>query len=167
MGYAFSGPYSHKGCYAYNSGSNQGKAFFGTGGSEEDMKKELPENRYRPRNYDCAAVECSMAASTRFKVNSCSSSSKFSADFKCMNAFVGTVTKFSYLHRVSKQQYWNKDIRLEFSDGSKQSYQLKAESGVVQTFTLSKPVTTTFVKIVVVSHYSKNNNGAREIEFFG
>ena len=53
--HAFSGPYSHKGCYAYNSGSNQGKAFFGTGGSEEDMKKKLPENRYRPRNYDCAA----------------------------------------------------------------------------------------------------------------
>ena len=137
-----------------------------------------------------ATVEgCDLSSSTRFKVNSCSSSSKFSKDFGCMNAFdgtaektwatnaqgsgswikadfAGTVTKFSYQHRVSKQKYWNKDIRLEFSDGSTQSYQLKAESGV-QMFTLSKPVTTTFVKIVVVSHYHKSNNGAREIEFFG
>ena len=132
---------------------------------------------------------CTAASSTRMKVNSCSASSKLSKAFGCMNAFDGsseetwatagqgagswikanfiaTVTKFSYQHRQSKQKYWNKDIRLEFSDGSTQSYQLKAESGV-QMFTLSKPVTTTFVKIVVVSHYHKSNNGAREIEFFG
>ena len=79
---------------------------------------------------------------------------------------VGTVTKFSYQHRISKQQYWNKEIRLQFSDGSTQSYELEAESGV-QPFTLLKPVTTAFVKIVVVSHYNQNNNGASEIEFFG
>ena len=79
---------------------------------------------------------------------------------------VGTVTKFSYQHRQSKQGYWNKDIRLQFSDGSKQTYQLKEVSSV-QTFTLSKAVTTTSVKIVVVSHYKKNNNGAAEIEFLG
>ena len=79
----------------------------------------------------------------------------------------GTVMKFSYRHRTSKQQhYWNKDIRLEFSDGTYQSYQLKEESGV-QMFTLTKPVTTTFIKITVTSHYHKNNNGAVEIEFFG
>merc|ERR550537_2154888 len=117
-------------------------------------------------------------------------SSKINSQFACMNAFDGTteknwgtngegkgswikakfdegiLTKFSYQHRVSKQQYWNKEIRLQFSDGSTQSYQLKAESGV-QTFTLLKPVTTAFVKIVVVSHYNQNNNGASEIEFFG
>ena len=143
------------------------------------------------RSFTCAFAEsqCSVASSKRFKVNSCSSSSKLSTDFDCMNAFdgttdktwvtksegrgswikaniVGTVTKFSYQHRISKQQYWNKDIRLEFSDGSTQSYQLEAESGV-QPFTLLKPVTTAFVKIVVVSHYNQNNNGASEIEFFG
>ena len=139
--------------------------------------------------YKHSEAKCTVASSTRFKVNSCSSSSKLSNDFDCMNAFdgttektwatnfegsgswikanfAGTVTKFNYQHRVSRQQYWNKEIHLEFSDGSTQTYRLKAESGV-QTFTLAKPVTTTFVKIVVVSHYNKNNNGASEIEFFG
>ena len=137
-----------------------------------------------------ATVEgCDLSSSMRFKVNSCSSSSKLSTDFDCMNAFdgttdktwvtnsegrgswikanfAGTVTKFTYQHQISKERYWNKDIRLEFSDGSEQSYQLK-EKGGVQMFTLLKPVTTAFVKIVVVSHYNKNNNGASEIEFFG
>ena len=75
------------------------------------------------------------------------------------------MSKFTYQQRQSKDD-WNKEIRLEFSDGSARSYQLKAENGV-QTFTLSQPVTTMFVKIVVVSHYSKLNNGAAAIEFFG
>ena len=77
---------------------------------------------------------------------------------------VGTVSKFSYKQRTSPAD-WNKDIRLKFSDGSSQNYQLKATNDV-QMFTLSKPVNTTFVKIVVVSHHSKLNNGAAEIEFF-
>ena len=95
----------------------------------------------------------------------------WAADFEGRGSWIkaniaGTVTKFSYQHQISKQQYWNKEIRLQFSDGSTQSYQLKAENGV-QMFTLLKPVTTAFVKIVVVSHYNQNNNGASEIEFFG
>ena len=133
--------------------------------------------------------ECTAASSARIKVNSCSASSQYSQCFGCMNAFngggeetwatagqgagswikanfVGTVTKFSYQNRMSNNKYWNKGILLEFSDGSTQTYQLK-EGSDAQTFTLSKPVTTTFVKIVVVSHYNKNNNGAAEIVFFG
>ena len=51
----FSGPFNHKGCYAYSSGTNKGKAFYGTGGSRNEMQKQLPDDRYRPTNYDCAA----------------------------------------------------------------------------------------------------------------
>ena len=51
----FSGDFTHKGCYAYSAGKNKGKAFYGTGGTVNDMKKQLPEDRYRPQNYDCAA----------------------------------------------------------------------------------------------------------------
>ena len=114
------------------------------------------------------------------KVDCCSASSQYSHNHGCPNAFdgshknewvtegegagswivaylVGTVSKFSYKQRTS-QTDWNKNVRLEFSDGSWQSYPLKATADV-QTFTLLKPVKTTFVKIVVV--------GAAEIEFFG
>ena len=122
------------------------------------------------------------------KVDSCSASSQYSRNNGCEHAFdgshrnewvtkgegegsfiianlVGTVSKFSYKQRTSKAD-WNKDIRLEFSDGSTQTYQLQATADV-QTFTLSKPVNTTFVKIVVVSTHGKLNNGAAEIQFFG
>ena len=51
----FSGPFKHKGCYAYSAGTNKGKAFYGTGGSRNEMQKQLPDDRYRPKNYDCAA----------------------------------------------------------------------------------------------------------------
>ena len=78
---------------------------------------------------------------------------------------LGTVSKFTYKQRTSPAD-WNKDIRLEFSDGSSQNYQLQATADV-QMFTLSKAVKTTFVKIVVVSTHGKLNNGAAEIEFFG
>ena len=122
------------------------------------------------------------------KVDCCSASSQYSHNHGCANAFdgthrnewvtkgegagswiiaylVGTVSKFTYKQRTSRAD-WNKDIRLEFSDGSTQTYQLQATADV-QTFTLSKPVKTTYVKIVVVSTHNKLNNGAAEIQFFG
>ena len=122
------------------------------------------------------------------KVDCCSASSQYSGSYGCGNAFdgthgkewatkgegagswikanlVGTVYKFTYKQRTHKDD-WNKDIRLEFSDGSSQNYQLKATADV-QTFTLSKAVKTTFVKIVVVNTHGKKNNGAAEIQFFG
>ena len=122
------------------------------------------------------------------KVDCCSASSQYSRNRGCEHAFdgshrnewvtkgegagswiiaylVGTVSKFTYKQRTSRAD-WNKDIRLEFSDGSSQNYQLQATADV-QMFTLSKAVKTTFVKIVVVSTHGKLNNGAAEIEFFG
>ena len=78
---------------------------------------------------------------------------------------VGTVTKFTYKQRGARTLGWNRGIRVEFSDGYIQKYTLK-DTSAVQTFTLSKPVSTTFVKIVVEGVYHKHNNGAAEIEFF-
>ena len=127
---------------------------------------------------------------TRIPVTSCEASSEYDNNRVCKNAFDGTTTRewatkgegagswikakfngtktvaaFTYQQRASSDD-WNRVIRLEFSDGSKQTYELKADKGV-QVFILSRPVTTTFVKIVVESHYNKLNNGAVEIEFFG
>ena len=51
----FSGNFAHKGCYAYSDGKHKGKAFYGTGGTKAHMQKQLPADRYRPINYDCAA----------------------------------------------------------------------------------------------------------------
>ena len=53
--------YLIKGCYAYRSGRYAGWAFYGTGGTEEEMKQE-PEfaSQYRPENHDCAAGNCYM-----------------------------------------------------------------------------------------------------------
>ena len=54
-GSSFASDYPTKGCYAEISGEHAGQAYYGTGGSVEDMQKELtaPGNKYRPRNYDC------------------------------------------------------------------------------------------------------------------
>ena len=124
---------------------------------------------------------------TRIRVTSCEASSHYDNNSVCRNAFdrttrewatrgegagswikaqfdgTKTVAAFTYRQRASSAD-WNRVIRLEFSDGFKQTYELKQDRGV-QLFTLSKPVTTTFVKIVVESHYSKLNNGAVEIQF--
>ena len=51
--HAFTGKYEQKGCYAYSAGKYAGKAYYGTGGSVEDMQKEGASNTYRPNNYDC------------------------------------------------------------------------------------------------------------------
>ena len=132
--------------------------------------------------------KCTSQSPNLMKVDCCSASSQYSHNHGCPNAFdgthrnewatkgegagswiiaylVGTVSKFTYKQRTSRAD-WNKDIRLEFSDGSTQTYQLQATADV-QTFTLSKPVKTTYVKIVVVSTHNKLNNGAAEIQFFG
>ena len=47
-GYAFSGSYSTKGLYAYNSGNYSGMAFFGKGGTEAQMKQPINHPKYRP-----------------------------------------------------------------------------------------------------------------------
>ena len=61
-GYSFFGDYGDKGCYAYrkmkcytcfNSEAYSYMAFYGTGGSEDQMKKAVSYPAYRPNGYDC------------------------------------------------------------------------------------------------------------------
>ena len=49
-----------KGCYAYNASIYRGSAFYSTGGTVEQMKKDVGPSAYRPENYDCAAGNFSM-----------------------------------------------------------------------------------------------------------
>ena len=79
--------------------------------------------------------------------------------------FFATVTQFTYRQRAVRSQGRNAGIRVEFSGGYTQKFTLK-DTAAVQTFTLSRPVSTAFVKIVVEDVHYKNNNGAIEIEFF-
>ena len=47
--------YSEKGCYSYESGRFEGMAFYGSGGTDEEMQTELTLPKYRPQGYDCAS----------------------------------------------------------------------------------------------------------------
>ena len=50
------GSYATKGCYSYYEGQYKGKIWFGTGGTEEEMKKTLVPNShkiFRPPWFDC------------------------------------------------------------------------------------------------------------------
>ena len=132
---------------------------------------------------------CPSSSLRHIKVDSCSASSQHSNPHDCTKAFDGssttewatagqgtgswikanflaTVTKFTYKQRAVRSSGRNRGIRVEFSDGYTQKYTLQ-DTNAVQTFTLSRPVSTAFVKIVVEDVYHKNNNGAAEIEFFG
>ena len=55
-GSSFAGDYSVKGCYAYSSGKYAGKAYYGTGGTTEQMKKSLNGQKYRLSGYDCKGI---------------------------------------------------------------------------------------------------------------
>ena len=61
-GYAFSGGYGTKGCYAYEAKNTKyaNMAFYGTGGSEDEMKTVLAKPKYRPiiRNCDVTGLFC-------------------------------------------------------------------------------------------------------------
>ena len=46
-GYDFVGGYKTKGCYSYESGKYQGRAYFGTGGTDADMAAEPSSPKYR------------------------------------------------------------------------------------------------------------------------
>ena len=76
-----------------------------------------------------------------------------------------TITKFKYVQRHDEK---NKGIRLTFSDGSSQDFELESSTSV-QTLVLDKVVVTTFVKITVLSTYLKYPwfTGANEIIFYG
>ena len=52
----FAGDYGTKGCYAYQTGSYANQAYFGTGGSIEEMSTHVnnPESHwFRPSGNDC------------------------------------------------------------------------------------------------------------------
>ena len=57
--YKFAGSYSTKGCYTYESGIYVGIAFYGTGGTRQEVEKPLEtaswpfSSKYRPFGYDC------------------------------------------------------------------------------------------------------------------
>ena len=53
-GYNFAGVYSFKGCYAYKNGIYDGRVYYGTGGTTEQMKTNIEDPRYRPDGYDCS-----------------------------------------------------------------------------------------------------------------
>ena len=53
-GYDFASEFSDKGCYSYKEGSYAGIVFYGTGGTEEQMKSSLVAPQYRPNGHDCA-----------------------------------------------------------------------------------------------------------------
>ena len=51
-GYIWTGNWSYKGCMVYTSGSYKGFAFYGTGGSDEEMQLSVVDG-LRPKGYDC------------------------------------------------------------------------------------------------------------------
>ena len=57
-GYAFAGDYGTKGCYAYEAENTKygNMAFYGTGGSEDEMKTILAKPQYRPMIDSCGVT---------------------------------------------------------------------------------------------------------------
>ena len=51
----FSDSYGTKGCYAYASGPYAKVAFYGTEGTDDEVKKDLTLPKYRPAGHDCKA----------------------------------------------------------------------------------------------------------------
>merc|ERR1719174_3400280 len=146
------------------------------------------------QKYSSGCTLVSSFPASKIKVTSCSASSEYSGSYRCQAAFNGvhkdggghswatrgqgvgswikanfakkyTLTKFQYMQRNCKCEH-NRRIRLTFSDGSSQEFELKQDNGL-QTLTLQKTVATTSVTIKVLSQWSKVNNGANEIIFYG
>lgn len=51
-GHEFAGDYKTKGCYTYDEGPEVGHVYYGTGGSEDEMKAEPEEPKFRVKGYD-------------------------------------------------------------------------------------------------------------------
>ena len=58
-GVDFAGDFGTKGCYAYETGTYAGMAYYGTGGTDEQAKAQFAAHLYekytiyRPMGYDC------------------------------------------------------------------------------------------------------------------
>ena len=57
-GYSFAGSFSRKGLYAYKSGQYAGRAYFGTGGTEEQERAPFDGTKYRVAMPDAATIQC-------------------------------------------------------------------------------------------------------------
>ena len=53
VGKPFSSNYTTKGCHFYDQGQYANTAFYGTGGTEDQMKQALISPEQRPTGYDC------------------------------------------------------------------------------------------------------------------
>ena len=53
VGRPFSSNYTSKGCHFYDKGQYANTAFYGTDGTEDQMKKALISPEKRPTGYDC------------------------------------------------------------------------------------------------------------------
>ena len=49
----FIGDWETKGCFAYEEGEYAGTIYYGTGGSELDLKENPVSPKYRPFGHDC------------------------------------------------------------------------------------------------------------------
>ena len=46
--------FATKGCYSYENGNYANIAYYGSGGSEQQMATQLNSPKYRPAGYDCS-----------------------------------------------------------------------------------------------------------------
>ena len=53
-GFNFVHNFVNKGCYSYESGDYANIAYYGSGGSEQEMATQLNSPKYRPAGYDCS-----------------------------------------------------------------------------------------------------------------
>ena len=90
-GHPFVGKYSTKGCYAYNCGKYNGRMYYGTGGTMEQMKESPDAPKYRPKGYDY----------------DCSGNSKFSIlFFNCLQGWTSKIiSRLLYLLFYIKYLY--------------------------------------------------------------
>jgi len=124
---------------------------------------------------------------TQAQIQECRASSEYSSAWSCAKAFDGDmntqwgtngeglcswitlnfgkpveINTLAYANRIAEER--NKDIQLEFSDGSVEAVTLRNDSNLNSYHFAEK--TSSFVKIHVKSTYSTMNNGAREIQFW-
>eukprot|EP00930_Biecheleria_cincta_P044075 TRINITY_DN3023_c0_g1_i3.p1 TRINITY_DN3023_c0_g1~~TRINITY_DN3023_c0_g1_i3.p1 ORF type:complete len:2356 (-),score=402.05 TRINITY_DN3023_c0_g1_i3:282-7013(-) len=121
------------------------------------------------------------------QVASCSASSQYSASYACGKALDGNMDtdwatrgegvgswisfKFDRAVVINTLKYanrrgaeHNRDLQLQFADGSTTSVHLNDDASL-HSYSFPEK-TTDSVKIIVISAYSQINNGAREIEFW-
>lgn len=149
-------------------------------GSMQLGGSKLDDNAQRQNDLDGVSQ-------TQAQIQECRASSEYSSAWSCAKAFDGDmntqwgtngeglcswitlnfgkpvrINTLAYANRIAKER--NKDVQLEFSDGSVESMTLRNDSNLNSYHFTEK--TSSFVKIHVKSTYSTMNNGAREIQFW-